>query len=284
MSCVWPRTMPALITAFDADENVDVDAHEHNLSVTVAAGAGGVLLAGSTGEGPYLEPGERELLISISRRTFPDLTIMCGISADTDRLARSQIAEATVGGADAVLVMTPGTLVRNRHRHIIDFYRRIADSSPLPIFLYTVPNVTGYELPADSVAELADHRNIAGMKDSGGDVSRLDTLSGILGPEFIVYAGSSKALADSADRRAHGAITASANYALPLVDSARSGDRRAQADLLEVSATVESHGVPGTKFAASLAGMQPGASRLPLQRLDAAAESHIAEAHQKMRV
>jgi dihydrodipicolinate synthase/N-acetylneuraminate lyase len=275
--------MPALITAFDADEHIDDKAHEHNLSVVVAAGAGGVLLAGSTGEGPYLEEDERRVLTSIARSAYPDLTIVCGVSAESDRQARIQIAEADAGGADAVLVVTPGTLVRNRHRLITDFYHRIAQSSPLPILLYTVPGMTGYELPVESLAELAEDRNIVGMKDSGGDVSRLDALSGILGPEFIVYAGSSRALADSHDHGAYGAITASANYAFPLVHAAGSGDREAQATLIEVATIVERHGVPGTDFAASLAGMRPGACRLPLQPLDEEAEHSIADAYEKMK-
>ncbi len=275
--------MPALITAFDADESIDADAHEHNLSVAIAAGAEGVLLAGSTGEGPYLEPNERGLLCSVTRKAFPGLTFICGIFAETVRQARAQISEAHAGEADGVLVVTPGTLVRNRHLQITEFYRRIADLSPLPIFLYTVPGVTGYELPVESVAELAEHQNIAGMKDSGGDVSRLDALSGITGSDFIVYAGRSRALADSSDRGAHGAITASANYAFRLVEAAASGDREAQASLVEITGSVERHGVAGTKFAASLAGMNPGRSRLPLQALAADAEDSIAEAFKSMR-
>lgn len=274
--------MPALITSFDTAEDIGEGAHENNLSVAVTTGAGGVLLAGSTGEGTYLEPGERKLLTAITRRAFPDLTIVCGISAETDRAARTQVAEAGSGGADAVLVVTPGTLVRNRHRLITDFYRRIADASPLPILLYSVPGVTGYELPVESVAELAAHHNIVGMKDSGGNVSRLEALSEILGPKFIIYAGSSKALADSHYRGAHGAITASANYAFPLVDAAASGNREAQAALVDITTIVEHHGVAGTKFAASLAGMHPGSSRLPLQPLGATEQDEITAAYQKI--
>lgn len=274
--------MPALITAFGADDSIDVKAHDHNVSVAVAAGAGGVLVGGSTGEGPYLEMDERELLVSTTRRAFPDLTIVCGIFAETDRRADAQIVEATIGGADAALVVTPGTLVRNRVMLIIDFYRRIADTSLLPIFLYTVPGVTGYELPVEAVAELAEHPNILGMKDSGGDVTRLDALSGTLGPDFIVYAGSSRALADSRDRGAFGAITASANYAFALVDSAVSGDRDAQKALIGITTVVEAHGVPGTKFAASLARMRPGRTRLPLQPLPDEAKDAITDAFREL--
>lgn len=259
--------MPALITAFNADGTVDLAAHAHNISVAVAAGTSGILVAGSTGEGPYLEPDERMTLVSTAREAQGDLTIVCGISAETDRQALAQIGEAANGGADAVLVATPGALVRNRDALIIEFYKRIADLSPLPVLLYTVPPVTAYVLPVESVIELADHPNIAGMKDSGGDPTRLKDLSNVLSPEFIVYAGSSKVLAESATRGAHGAITASSNYAWALADAAVSGNSDAQSTLAELTSFIEPHGVPGTKFAASVTGMRPGHSRLPLQPL-----------------
>lgn len=279
MSGAWPRTMTALITAFARDENIDGSALEHNLSLVVSTATHGVLLAGSTGEGPYLEPGERKFLISAARSAYPNLTILCGIFADTDRQARLQISEAASGGADAVVVATPGTLVRDRQKLITDFYRRIADSSPLPVFLYSVPRVTGQELPVESVSDLAEHPNIIGMKDSGGDVSRLEALSGVLGPEFIVYTGSSRVLVDSARRGAYGAITASANYVQPLVSAAASGDWEAQIALVEITTIVEKHGVPGTKFTASLAGMRPGICRLPLQPLDAETRRSITDTY-----
>jgi 4-hydroxy-2-oxoglutarate aldolase len=270
--------MPALITPFDANERIDVNAHLHNVSTAERAGANGILIAGSTGEGPYLEPGERELLVSGARETSADLTILCGISAETDRQAASQIKEAAAGGADAVLVVTPGTLIRGKAAHINAFYTRISDLSPLPVFLYTVPAITGYELPVESVRKLAGHRNVCGMKDSGGDFTRLEELKESLTPAFIVYAGKSMALHDSQARGAFGGITASANYAFSTVHNAVSGNASAQSELTAITGVVERYGVPGTKFAASLAGMEPGHSRLPLLPIDEDAKREIRHA------
>jgi 4-hydroxy-tetrahydrodipicolinate synthase len=104
----------ALITRFDDDGEIDVVAHAHNVSVANAVGARGVLIAGSTGEGPYLEPGERTTLVAAARAPDADITIICGISAESDRQALRQIHDAANGGANAALVATPGTLVRNR--------------------------------------------------------------------------------------------------------------------------------------------------------------------------
>ncbi len=120
MTRTWPRAMPALITALDPDGNLYRDGHVHNVATVVDAGADGILIGGSTGEGPYLEPGERTTPVSVARESFPDLTIMCGIFAESNRLAHTQICEAVDGGADALLVVTPTTLVRDRHEWIVD--------------------------------------------------------------------------------------------------------------------------------------------------------------------
>jgi 4-hydroxy-2-oxoglutarate aldolase len=274
--------MPALITPFDPDQRIEIGMHQHNVSTAISAGAGGILIAGSTGEGPYLETGERSILVSSAREAEPDITIVCGVAAESDRQTATQITEAAEGGADAVLVLTPGTLVRNRTAAITDFYERVATTSPLPVLLYTNPPVTGYELPVETVCRLAEHPNIVGMKDSGGDFSRLEQMDEPLAGGFVAYIGSSKALVESTSRGAFGAITASANYAFAFVDSSASGDRNAQAVLADVTSVVQQYGVAGTKYAATLAGMREGRSRLPLQPLDTQAKQSVVEAYETM--
>ena len=271
----WPRVMPALVTAMGDNGDINIDAHVANVDVAVEAGATGVLIGGSTGEGPYLEQGERAKLIAAVRTSFPDLVILAGVFAESMLQAERQICEAADAEADALLVVTPTSLVRDRREWIVDYYEAVADTSPLPVFLYTVPNVTGYELPCESVAELAGHHNIMGMKDSGGDVTRLDAIAQIMDESFIVYAGSSRALEDSVARGAHGAITASANYAFETVTGAVAGNSDAQERLAAMVTVIEPHGIPGTKYAASLAGMNPGPARLPLQELSDEAKNQV---------
>jgi dihydrodipicolinate synthase/N-acetylneuraminate lyase len=270
--------MPALVTAMDTSGEIDTGAHISNVGVAVDAGAGGVLIGGSTGEGPYLENGERSKLITATRDAFPDVTIVAGVFAQSVRQAELQMGEIADAEADALLVVTPTALLRGHREWVVDYYESVADTSPLPVFLYTVPNVTGYELPCESVAELAGHHNILGMKDSGGDTTRVDTIARIMDDSFIVYAGSSRVLSDSGARGAYGAITASANYAFVTVASAVAGDADAQDRLTAMVAVVEPHGVPGTKYAASLVGMMPGPARLPLPELSERAKAEIQEA------
>jgi dihydrodipicolinate synthase/N-acetylneuraminate lyase len=259
----------------DDNGDIDLDAHRSNVATAVANGARGVLIGGSTGEGPYLDLGERTKLITSARETSPGLVVIAGVFAQSMRQADRQICEAADAEADALLVVTPTTLVRGRRELIVDYFESVADASPLPVFLYTVPKVTGYELPCESVAELAGHHNIIGMKDSGGDTSRLDEIARIMDESFVVYAGSSRVLAESVSRGAHGAITASSNYAFSTVSAAVTGDAEAQGRLVELVSVVEPHGVPGTKYAASLVGMNPGPARLPLQELSDTAKAEI---------
>ncbi|KAA3635547.1 MAG: dihydrodipicolinate synthase family protein [Armatimonadetes bacterium] len=271
----YPRAMVAIVTPFDEDGNVDVAAHVHNVRHLSAQGCAGFVIAGSTGEGPYLEPGERGTLVSATRQAAEEAFIMCGINAESVRQGLSQITEAADAGADAVLVLTPGTLVRGNDDRISSFYTDIADAAPIPVLLYSNPNVTGYELPTGTVNELAEHRNIHGIKDSGGNPDRIDDHASAIETGFIVYPGASRALLESHRRGAYGAITASANYAFGLVAAASSGDPNGQAELDTVIAVVERHGIPGAKRAAAAAGINSGALRRPLSPVDSAIGAEI---------
>jgi len=274
----WPRAMPALVTPFGAGGDIDLDAHRHNVAALADRGARGIVIGGSTGQGPYLEPGERRTLTSAARETTTDAVIVCGVFAQSLRQARAQIAEAADGRADAVLVATPATLVRSRPDRIEAFFDALASTSRLPILLYTVPQVTGVELEVRSVATLANHRAVVGIKDSGGDAARFGAWHDDVGDDFFGYVGASRAVLDAHRHGAHGAITASANYALTDVSLAVRGDGDAQRRLTAISSTVEAHGVPGTMFAAALSGLRVGIARSPLGALGDAAAQEITDA------
>jgi dihydrodipicolinate synthase/N-acetylneuraminate lyase len=171
----WPRAIPALLTPFTDTGAVDLDAHAQNLRTVRTWGGSGILIAGSTGEGPYLEQGERASLIETTRRSDPTMLLIAGVHAESLRQATALIDECS--DADAVLVVTPTSLVRGNTRAIEAFYVDLADRCRIPLLLYSVPSVTGYELPVDSVGKLSSHPNIVGMKDSGGEPSRLPPLA-----------------------------------------------------------------------------------------------------------
>lgn len=277
-----PEYMPALITPFTQRGEIDTKAHTHNMRVLADRGIEGFVIGGSNGEGPYLEPGERGRLVKAGRRRKAHF--MCGIAAESTRMALAQVAEATEGGADTLLVMTPTTLTRGRDDAVVDFYRAVADRAKVPILLYSVPSVTGYSLPHELIARLSRHDNIIGMKDSSGDVVRLQTIIDTVPGDFVLYSGASKALTAAIAVGCYGAITGSGNYAPDLVlktmaaareDPAKA--RRDQKRLSRLSSDVEAHGIPGVKAAARAAGLEPGYPRQPLTRLTRGVETSIAK-------
>ncbi|HEX2153358.1 MAG TPA: dihydrodipicolinate synthase family protein [Acidimicrobiia bacterium] len=260
-----PRAMPALVSPFDEDGEIDLDAHAHNVAFLSDVGIEGFVLGGSNGEGPYLDPGERQKLLRAAREVASDGYLMLGIMAETVRNGLRQLEEAE--GADSVLVLTPTTMARNRSPYVLNYFRRIADASPLPVYLYSVPPNTAYSMPVELVAELADHPNVVGMKDSSGDVVRLQAIVDATPDDFVLYSGASAAATAALTVGCHGVITGSINYAPRLVLDVveKAPNRHLQSRLTALSATVERHGVPGVKAAAAAAGLRPGLPRLPLE-------------------
>ena len=276
-----PDYMPALITPFTRRGELDVKAHARNVRTLAEHGMEGFVIGGSNGEGPYFEPGDRHRLTKAIRRrkTF----ILVGIAAESTRVALAAVREAEDAEADAILLMTPTSVARGRDEPVLRFFRTIADRSKLPVFLYSVPLITAYNLPVDLVSRLSRHENIIGMKDSSGDVVRLQSIIDATPTNFLLYSGSSKALTAAIAVGCDGAITGSGNYVPELVlktlAAAKEDPRKArrlQKRLSALTGEVEAHGLPGVKAAAKASGLEPGYPREPLTKLSRGAETSIA--------
>lgn len=280
-----PHYMPALITPFDDEGNIIFEAHVHNLRIQQDRGVTGFVLGGSTGEGPYLETGERALLLAEARAELgEDPYLVSGVAGQSVRQAQVQVEESATGGANAALVLTPTSLARGNHRAVIRFYEAVAEAAPIPIFLYSVPAVTGYELPVDSVSILAQHPSVIAMKDSGGRPIHMKELSQATPDDFLLYSGSSSTVVKAIAAGAIGAITASGNYAPELLSSlvltARSSVSAAEPEQIRIAETtreIEAFGVAGTKAAAGAAGLWTGIPRRPLHPIDRTELAKIAE-------
>lgn len=261
--------MAALITPFDKRGSIDGGAHRHNLEQLTEWGLRGFLVGGSTGQGPYLEPGERAVLTAMARGELgSDVFLMTGISAQSVRQAIQQIGEAADAEADAVLVTTPTLLLRENAELVESFYGLVADGSPLPVFSYSVPAVTGYELPIESAVAICSHPNIVGMKDSGGDPDRVGPILEGMGEGCYFFVGTSRIVHEAFCRGAYGSITASANYAPELAAAARE-NADAQDRLSSIASNVEWHGLAGTYAAAEMVGLHTGTMRPPLIQMGA---------------
>jgi 4-hydroxy-2-oxoglutarate aldolase len=138
----------------------------------------GMVLLGSTGEAVMLSDEESREALRVARdASAPEKVLLAGVAREsvieTLRLA-DYAAELAY---DAVLVRTPHYYRKQmRNREMLTYYQAVADRSPLPVLLYSVPSCTAYDLPIEVVAELAMHPNIVGMKDSSGNVERIAEL------------------------------------------------------------------------------------------------------------
>ena len=239
----------------------------------------GIVVGGSTGEAVFLDRDERRALLEGARTVIPeDRLMVAGTGAESTRATMALTLDAAEQGADAVLVqppayyrgaMTPGALRRH--------YRTLADASPIPVILYQVPlRFSTIEFPTGLVAELSEHPNIIGIKDSRGDLSALSELIIHSRDGFQVLVGSGTALYSSLEVGAAGGILGVANlvpgWAGELHAAFRAGDHARAGALQERMGPLHNEivaglGVPGVKFALDRLGLAGGDPRPPLAPL-----------------
>ncbi len=151
---------------------------EHNVDRYSRTPLSGLVLLGSTGEAVMLSEEESREALRVARAaTAPDKVLLAGVGRESvfETLRMADYAAAL--DYDAILVRTPHYYRKQmRNREMLTYYQAVADRSPLPVLLYSVPVCTAYDLPVEVVAELAMHPNIVGMKDSSGNVERIAQL------------------------------------------------------------------------------------------------------------
>jgi len=166
---------PAVTTPFYPDGAVYFRKLEHNLDRYSKAPIAGVVVLGSTGEAVMLSGEEQREVLTVARHAVtPDKVLVAGTGAESARTTLELTEHAAKLAYDVALVRTPHYYrPQMRPAEMLAFYRFVADRSPLPILLYSVPAFTGYDLAEDIVVALAEHRNIVGIKESGGDVEKI---------------------------------------------------------------------------------------------------------------
>ena len=265
-----------VVTPFDASGAVDDDAFVANIRGHLAAGLHGVVVAGSTGEAALLDEDERARLVELARAELPsDRTLLIGTGAESTRAVIARNRVAAERGADGVLVVAPHYYGDAMTPEALrEHYLRIADVSPVPVLLYTIPKYMHFTLPADVVSVLARHENVVGMKDSSGDATLLRGYLTSQCESFKVLTGSGALFGEALGLGAHGGILAVALFApslaLEVLDahrSVREGDRSAAQARLTPLATriVAGMGVAGVKAALDAVGLHGGAPRPPLR-------------------
>ncbi len=166
---------PAITTPFYPDGRVYARKLEHNVERYGRGPSAGLMVLGSTGEAVLLDDHDARETLRVAAEAAPaDKVLLAGVGHGS-ALATLRMAEWAAGvGYDAALVRTPNYYApQMTPLAMLTFYRAVADRSPIPVVLYSIPKFTNYELPAELVAELAEHPNVLGLKDSSGSVERI---------------------------------------------------------------------------------------------------------------
>jgi dihydrodipicolinate synthase/N-acetylneuraminate lyase len=168
----------AVTTPFYPDERVYLRKIEANIARYSRSLLAGVVVLGSTGEAVTLDDAEsRDVLRTAAEAAAPDKVLIAGVGRESLK-ATVELAEAAASFQyDAVLVRTPSYYASQMSSAaVLTYFRSVADRSPLPVLLYNIPKFVPYQIPVELVAELAQHPNIIGIKDSSGSIERIRAL------------------------------------------------------------------------------------------------------------
>lgn len=226
----------ALVTLFDADGGVDTAATARHAERLVAAGVRGVVVAGTTGEAAALERDERIAILGAVRAAV-NVPVLAGTGAPSARQAVVLTREAVDAGADSLLVLSPPFADDVRA-----YYDAVASAAGgLPVLAYHWPTVSAPGISIEQLADLA----VAGLKDSTGDVARLQAELDMF--PGAIYAGSQAILTAAAHLGARGAILGIANAEPELAIRAWAGDSEAQREVQRIAVRLKRGLVGGLK-------------------------------------
>jgi 4-hydroxy-2-oxoglutarate aldolase len=278
---------PALVTPFDASEAISLSGVKENIRRYNQTLVTGYVVLGSTGESVMLSREEAEAVLAASKEAAaPEKLLIAGTGAESTAETIARTKRAAALGYPLALVKTPYYYKPvYRAETYIQHYRAVADASPIPILLYSVPQFTGITLETPEILALSAHPNIVGIKDSSGNIQRVGEIVAGAPGDFHVLTGGAAVIYPALVVGARGAILALA-AALPekcaeLFELVQHGQHE-QAKLLQhrlVQASkciVSENGIAGLKYAMDLRGYHGGLPRRPLLPLSEEKKQSIA--------
>lgn len=274
-------------TPFTASGEVDLRALAANIDKWSNTNIAGYVFLGSTGERVHLDESEYLRVIEHAREhVSANRALIVGAGQQSTLGTIKEIARAAASGADAVLVITP-----NYYRSaitqdtLISYYKSVADAAFVPVLLYSMPALTGIKIEPETVAQLSEHPNIIGVKDSSNEISGIKQTVDLCPAEFAVMTGNGTVFLDALEAGATGAILAVGcvvpELCVEIFRLFRTGEferaRALQNKLTPLAAAVTTRfGIGGLKAALELAGYRGGEVRAPLQAPDESARTEIA--------
>ncbi len=264
-----------IATLFTKDDDLDLAGYQKNIEWYCNSPLDGVVIMGSNGEYASLDTDEKLKLIEAGVAAVNGRkTVLAGTGVESTRNTIKLTKAAAEFGADFALVVTP-YYYRPRYDRaaFVNHYLSVAEASPIPVVIYIMTAYTGVDLPSSVVAELSQHPNIVGVKDSAGNAPKVAEMVANSSDDFSVLAGSANFLYPAYCLGAKGGILALANIAprecVEIRDLFQEGKhdeaRSAQFNLLAPNAAVTTQfGIAGLKAAMEMVGLQTSVPRPPM--------------------
>ena len=263
----------ALVTPFDKHDRIDYDALRRLIEFHIREGTNGLVIAGTTGESATLEKGEHvELISRAAAMVAGRIPVIAGTGSNSTRQTVNLSLEVADAAIDGYLLVVP-YYNKPVQEGLYQHFRAIADAVDKPIMLYNVPGRTVADILPETLARLADHPNIIGVKDATGDMERMEQHQALLPEAFRYFSGDDFTTLEFLRLGGHGVVTVSGNVAprqvSDLCRAVAEGEMEKAAEIddslqpLNAALFVESNPIP-VKWALYEMGLISSAIRLPL--------------------
>jgi 4-hydroxy-tetrahydrodipicolinate synthase len=281
---MFKGSLVALITPMRADGSLDEAAYGAFVDWQIAEGTQGLVPVGTTGESPTLSHAEHQRAIEIAVEAAAGrVPVIAGTGSNSTAEAVSLVRHAKSRGADAVMAVTP-YYNKPSQEGLYLHYMAIADAAELPVIIYNIPSRSVIDMSVETMARLARHPNIVGVKDATANLTRPLHTRRACGPDFCQLSGEDHTVLSFLAAGGHGCISVTANVAPRAcadMHLAWAAGRVAEAMAIQDRLLVlhdamfcESSPVPA-KFAVSLLGRSTPHVRLPLAPISEAAEARV---------
>ncbi|GAK49481.1 dihydrodipicolinate synthase [Candidatus Moduliflexus flocculans] len=266
----------AIVTPFTQDNAVNFDKLAELIEWQIQEGTDAIIACGTTGESPTLTDEEHkkviECAVEVAKKRVP---VIAGSGSNDTAYAVQMSIHAEKVGADALLCITP-YYNKPTQKGLIANFIAIADAVNVPIIMYNVPGRTGVNLAPETVAKLAEHRNICGVKEASGNIAQVAEIARLVPPDFALYSGNDDMVVPLMSLGGLGVISVVANIAPKdthlMAKSFLDGNlKKAQELQLSMKPLIdalfcETNPIP-VKTAMNLMGMNVGGLRLPLTEM-----------------
>ena len=281
----------AMVTPMDAQGAIDYEAMGRFIDWQIDSGINALVVMGTTGENATIEPEDQTEVIRFTvERTAGRIPVIAGTGTNNTEHVLRNTREACRVGADAVLVVTPYYNKATQNGLIKHFYT-VADASTVPVIVYNVPGRTGVNIQPKTLAALAEHPNIVGIKEASGNMAQMVEMAALCGDKVDIYSGEDALTVPMMAMGAKGTISVLSNVvpaqSVAMTDACLAGDYRTaaawQCRLLPLVNALFSEVNPiPAKAATAALGFGEDVLRLPLTPMEEGTRAKLFEEMRKL--